>query len=69
MASNSKWKSLKKTVKNYFGWWVEISRITPEDTAPEKIKKIGIKVLGVLSLIIFSPIYIIVLILAFIIAL
>jgi len=69
MAESSKWDDFRNIVKNYFGWWVDISQIEPEDSTSEKVKKISIKVLGVLSLVVFSPIYILGLILAFIIAL
>lgn len=69
MADSSKWSEMKKIAKRNFGWWVEITKIESEDSFLVKFKKVFIKIIGVCSLIVFSPIYIIVLILAFVIAL
>ena len=69
MTEESGWSQFKKIVKNYFGWWVEPSKIKKDDSAAVKTKKVFIKIAGVTSLIIFSPIYLAGLILAFVIAL
>lgn len=69
MAGRSTWSEIKKIAKRNFGWWVDISKIESEDTFLVKLKKVLIKIAGVCSLIIFSPVYILVLIFAFIIAL
>lgn len=69
MAEAGRWTEFKKIVKNYFGWWVDISKIEEGDSSMVKFKKRMIKIAGVSSLLVFSPIYLAGLILAFIIAL
>lgn len=69
MAEDSSWSEFKKIVKNYFGWWIDISKIKPEDSSWVKSKKVIIKIAGFTSILVFSPIYIVGLILAFMIAL
>ncbi len=69
MAQDSRWSEIKKLAKRNFVWWTDMSKIAADDSAATKTKKIFIKILGVCSLILFSPMYLVVLVFAFIIAL
>lgn len=52
-----------------FRWWNERSTILPGDSFNTKVSKILIKLLGILFLVIFSPLLLIALLIAFLVAL
>jgi len=49
-------KNAESKAKDIFDWWNDKARINSEDSKTTVLKKIGIRLLGIILLIIFSPI-------------
>lgn len=73
MENANRKNDLKSGIKNQtsdvFKWWNDRSTIRPEDTTADKIKRILIRVGGVILLVAFSPVLLLALLVAFLVAL
>jgi len=56
MVNKQKTKKVKKKGKDLFDQWNHAATIRKGDTPPIILKKLGIRLLGIILLIIFSPI-------------
>ena len=60
---------MKGQAQGLFEWWNELSTILPEDTVLTMIKRVLIRIIGIVLLIIFSPLLLLAFLIIFFIAL
>lgn len=60
---------VKGQAQDAYTWWNELATIKPNDSLGTKIKRVLIRMAGILFIIIFSPLLLLVLIISFLVAL
>lgn len=67
--SSKKKKNIKKSSKDLFDQWRDNSRIKDYDDLPTRVRKIFVRILGIILIIIFSPLILLILLFALLAAL
>lgn len=62
-------KNIKKSSKDLFDQWRDYSRIEDGDDLPTRVRKILVRILGIILIIIFSPLILLILLFALLAAL
>ncbi|MEO1050148.1 MAG: hypothetical protein AAFX87_05970 [Bacteroidota bacterium] len=56
---------VKGQAEGVFAWWNNLSTIRPEDSPATKVKRVLIRIVGIIFLIVFSPFLLLALLVAF----